>query len=536
MIDFNDPVALRTFMQPERGMAPQYIGPDARNRASNRFPDQRTMRDFRTRRTQPPVPPPRNLTLSGLAPSMPYAPPESSPGSPLKALPSAIGQVAGSLANRLPAMPSIPIPTGHMAGAGSYVYSPSASRLVPPVGPPRVAPAPSVPPRMTPDPINASMNDLANRIASKPFDQRVDEYNAANPPVMARPAAPISPPMPSAPFGVSVMPGVIQRGNVANMVGIPTQVPSMDAAAEARAAAERARQAAVATRVNAGFEQQLADNADTFREWGVTPGQNFIGGKQYVDGGGMQWRSNSAIARDRMTPEQAAKYDAAKANREAETQRARQLRFARAQFQGAAQGTGTMFNPGGSIDLGNTMAVNAFARNPQLGLAGAMQQQELNQKAARDAYAQSPEAHSRAMELAGIGNPGVNKPMGEEERIQRQLEFTRLSSEEQATAFYAANSGASDPAKANAIVGASNDWLTAEYARLHDNDNWFTNDPTEVAIRDQRKAIVVAEMRRRGMTVSQIRQKQPFFSLSSQGSPTPPSQVIPLDYTAAPMM
>ncbi len=91
------------------------------------------------------------------------------------------------------------------------------------------------------------------------------------------------------------------------------------------------------------------------------------------------------------------------------------------------------------------------------------------------------------------------------------------------------------PAQANAIVGAPNDWLTAEYARLHGNDNWFTNDATEVATRDQRKAIVAAEMRRRGMTVPQIRQLHPFFSLSPS-SPTPPGQVVPFDYTAAPMM
>ncbi len=43
------------------------------------------------------------------------------------------------------------------------------------------------------------MNELANNIAAKPFDQRVVEYNAANP-VRPRVAPPA---MPSAPYGYS---------------------------------------------------------------------------------------------------------------------------------------------------------------------------------------------------------------------------------------------------------------------------------------------------------------------------------------------
>ncbi len=44
-----------------------------------------------------------------------------------------------------------------------------------------------------------------------------------------------------------------------------------------------------------------------------------------------------------------------------------------------------MFNPDGSVDLGNTMAVNAYPRNPPIGMAAVRQQQELGQRAARDA-------------------------------------------------------------------------------------------------------------------------------------------------------
>lgn len=299
-------------------------------------------------------------------------------------------------------------------------------------------------------------------------------------------------------------------------------------------------------RANASFQQALVDNADTLKQWGVTPGDNFIGGKTYVDGGGMQWRSNAALAREQMTPEQLAKNDAylaAKADRKATAQ---QMRTQRAQYQNAQRGTGVMYNPDGTIDYHNTMMARSAAFNPveTMRQALASQQQEVTlatQRAAMEEavkqgeYNRGDTAHQRALELARVIDPNFRSSIPEDERIQNQIQFASRTPEEQQAIFYAANDQTTDPARANAIAGTPNDWLISEYARLHENPNWFVNDAAESTIRDQRKAKIEAEMRRRGIPIPQIRQQQPFFSLSP-ATPTPPSQVVPFDYTAPPMM
>ncbi len=339
--------------------------------------------------------------------------------------------------------------------------------------------------------------------------------------VMSR-FAPEAGELPSAPFGTSVLPGVVQRGGVANMVGVPTQVPSLDASVDARLALMKQRSATNTARANMRFQQSLADNADTFKEWGVTPGDNFIGGKTYVDGGGMQWRSNSAIAREQMTPEQLAKNDAylaAKADRKAAVQ---QMRTQRAQYQNAQRGTGVMYAPDGSIDFNNTLTARTAAFNPALAMKNAMdmqtqqatiatQQAAMKEALAKGEYGRSDTAHQRALEMAQILDPSskTKPPINPQEMMASRVAAMQQPPEVRLAGMYAEGDALlASPDQAQEIItqsGVSPQELITEYAAIHDNPNWVRPRTAEQkADLDRKKRSLEASMKARGIEPPKI--------------------------------
>jgi hypothetical protein len=167
----------------------------------------------------------------------------------------------------------------------------------------------------------------------------------------------------SAPEGRSLMPGVVQRGGVTNVVGVPSNSPTLDMITNERLNEAAIRCSNTATRVAANNQAQLARNADTLQSWGRDGDDIFTSGKQYVPGEGMKPISNYRAARNAMSPQQAQTFEEAKASRNADLELRKQRQFARAQFREAAAGRGAIYEDDGGLDLAGTIATRMAAAN-----------------------------------------------------------------------------------------------------------------------------------------------------------------------------
>jgi hypothetical protein len=374
--------------------------------------------------------------------------------------------LGNSVDGRAIAMGIRPTRTRHTPQQGSAAGRAYAMGTLPP--PITQPPRPPAMTRHSPPPLQAAAPmpppSSANQTARNKWSLDDLASGDARQPLTA--AAPYSPRVDdllqsqiSAPYGRSLMPGVVQRGNVTNVVGIPTDSPMLDAITNDRISRDEIRRNETASRVAANHAKQLENNVTRLQQWGYAPDQPFIGGKEYVEGDGYKGISNHAAARKAMSPQQRQTFDERKVARQAELDLRKQRQFARAQFREAAAGRGAIYQDGGALDLAGTMATQAFGRDPKLGIDAALgldtndlKREQIKIKdliaqagiknaerqftidamlaqnvAEQGRYGRSEEAHDRAMELAGFDADAQNEPTPLEKSLEAVTGYASLS-------------------------------------------------------------------------------------------------------------
>jgi hypothetical protein len=334
------------------------------------------------------------------------------------------------------------------------------------------------------------------------------------------------------PYGRSVMPGVVARGGVTNVVGSPTMSALLDSKTDASIAEREARSAATAERVAANHAQQLEQNAHKLQEWGYSPDQPFIGGKVYVGGNEYRGISNAARAQQEMSPEQLNKYEASRAARKAEMELGRQRQFARAQgreqhkqqMQLASQ---QAMAEQASNPLNHPLVQRAIAINPDLTasfyghMLNAQQANVANQRDQRrsvvdemllgermqqNQYAQSEMAHKRAMELAGLNVEKEPESATVKELLGDRNQFISLPVEERSRYFddavSLAEANPNDPTGMESLNAIPDDYILSEFESAAEYPKWMQElTPAEKSIRDLHLDNLRKVAKRRGLVL-----------------------------------